>query len=304
MPPPDSTSELAVHPAVRGARSTLLGIALNLILALVKGIAGYAGNSYALIADAIESLSDVFSSMVVYVGLRIAMKPPDENHPYGHGKAEPMAATAVSIALFAAALLITVESIREIITPHHAPAPFTLWVLAGVVATKEILFRYVFRVGQEVESMAVKTDAWHHRSDAITSALAFVGISIALIGGPGFEPADDWAALAAAGIIIFNAIRLLRPAIYELSDAAPAAEIEAQVRRVAATVSGVTSLDRCYVRKMGFDYYVDLHVMVDGDLSVREGHRIAHEVQDTVRQAYPRIAKVLVHIEPEGGFQG
>jgi cation diffusion facilitator family transporter len=302
MPTPDSSSELAVHPAARGVRSTLVGIALNLILALVKGAAGYLGNSYALIADAIESLSDVFSSMVVYVGLRIAMKPPDENHPYGHGKAEPMAAMAVSIALFAAALLITVESIREIITPHHAPAPFTLWVLAGVVAAKEILFRYVFKVGEEVESMAVKTDAWHHRSDAITSALAFVGISIALIGGRGFEPADDWAALGAAGIIIFNAYRLLRPAIYELSDAAPAAEIEAQVRRVAATVPGVTSLDRCYVRKMGFDYYVDLHVKVDGDLSVREGHRIAHEVQDAVRHAYPRIAKVLVHIEPEGGF--
>jgi cation diffusion facilitator family transporter len=299
MAPPESSTELARHPAERGVRSTLVGIALNVLLALTKGTAGYLGHSYALVADAIESLSDVFSSLVVYAGLRIAMKPPDQNHPYGHGKAEPMAATAVALALFGAALLIAAESVREIITPHHAPAPFTLGVLAGVVAVKEILFRYVIKVGTEVESTAVKTDAWHHRSDAITSGLAFAGISIALVGGPGFEPADDWAALAAAGIIAFNAFRLIRPALYELSDAAPAAGIEAQVRRVAGGVEGVTSLDRCNIRKMGFDYYVDLHVNVDGDLSVREGHRIAHAVQDAVREAYPRIAKVLVHIEPE-----
>lgn len=279
-------------------RSTAIGIVLNVFLAAGKGFAGYAGNSYALIADAIESSSDVIGSIVVFIGLRIAVRPPDENHPYGHGKAEPIAATAVALALIGAAIAIAVESVHEIVTPHHAPAPFTLAVLAAVVLTKEVLFRYVFRIGEAVESTAVKTDAWHHRSDAITSAIAFVGISIALIGGKGYESADDWAALAAAAIIIVNAYRLLVPAVAELTDAAPATTIVEDVRRVAASVPGVTGLDKSAVRKMGFEFYVDIHVMVNGNLPVREGHRIAHEVKDAIRAAYPRVAEVLVHVEP------
>jgi len=286
------------HPAVQGLRSTIVGVVLNIVLALVKGFAGYVGNSYALIADAIESTSDVFSSLIVYFGLRVAMRPPDENHPYGHGKAEPMAATAVSLALFGAAILIAVESYREILLPHHAPAPFTLGVLALVVLVKEVLFRYVFNVGLQAESTAVKTDAWHHRSDAITSALAFVGISIALIGGKGYESADDYAALAAAVIIAFNAYRLLREALAELSDAAPSNDVNAGIEEAAMSVAGVVGLDVCMVRKMGFDYFVDLHIIVDGNLTVREGHWIAHQVQDAIRERHLRVAQVLVHVEP------
>jgi cation diffusion facilitator family transporter len=286
------------HPAVQGLRSTIVGVALNVTLALVKGAAGYFGHSYALIADAIESTSDVFSSLIVYLGLRVAMRPPDDNHPYGHGKAEPLAATAVSVALFGAAILIAVESVREIFVPHHAPAPFTLVVLALVVLVKEVLFRYVFRVGEEVGSTAVKTDAWHHRSDAITSALAFIGISIALIGGKGYESADDYAALAAAVIIVFNAYRLLREALEELSDAAPPDVVSNGIREAAMSVDGVVGTDVCMVRKMGFDYFVDLHVIVDGNLTVREGHWIAHQVQDAIRQRHLRVAQVLVHVEP------
>jgi cation diffusion facilitator family transporter len=286
------------HPAVQGLRSTLVGVALNITLALVKGTAGFVGHSYALIADAIESASDVFSSLIVYLGLRVAMRPPDENHPYGHGKAEPMAATAVSLALFGAAILIAVESVREILLPHHAPAPFTLVVLAVVVLVKEGLFRYVFSVGQQVESTAVKTDAWHHRSDAITSALAFVGISIALVGGPGYESADDYAALGASVIIAFNAYHLLREALEELSDAAPPDTVTVGIREAALSVNGVVGLDVCMVRKMGFDYFVDLHVVVDGSLTVREGHWIAHQVQDAIRERHLRVAQVLVHVEP------
>ncbi len=296
--PPTTSSHAAREAATRGIRSTLVGIGINLALAAGKGLAGYLGNSYALIADAIESTSDVISSLVVFVGVHIAMRPPDENHPYGHGKAEPIAATVVAFALMGAAITIAIESVREIRIPHHAPAPFTLFVLAAVVLIKEVLFRYVIRVGEAVESTAVKTDAWHHRSDAITSAVAFVGISIALIGGAGYESADDWAALVAAGIIVINAYRLLVPAVAELTDAAPQTTIQEDVRRVAATVPGVRGLDKSAVRKMGFEFYVDIHVLVDGDLPVREGHRIAHEVKNAIRAAYPRVAEVLVHIEP------
>jgi cation diffusion facilitator family transporter len=286
------------HPAEQGVRSTLIGIGVNVLLAAAKAVAGTVGHSYALIADAIESLSDVVSSFVVLIGLRVAMRPPDENHPYGHGKAEPLAATIVSLALFGAAVTIAVESIHEIVTPHSTPAPWTLAVLAGVVLVKELLFRYVVKVGESAQSTAVKTDAWHHRADAITSSLAFVGISIALIGGKGWESADDWAALLASGIIMFNAYLLIRPAVLELTDTSPGNGLGDDVRKIALTVPGVLGVDKCFVRKMGFDYYVDLHVIVDRNMPVWRAHEIAHIVKETLRSAHRQIADVLVHIEP------
>lgn len=285
-------------PSSVGIRSTLVGIAANTVLAATKAITGVLGNSYALIADAIESTFDIASSLVVMGGLKIAAFPADEDHPYGHGKAEPLAAFVVAIALFTAALGIGIQSVREILTPHHAPAPFTLIVLVLVVITKELLFRFVSRVGKSINSTAVKTDAWHHRSDALTSAAAFVGISISLVGGPGYESADDWAALFAACVILSNAYRLIVPAVNEIMDAAPHPAIEEAARQVASAVPGVIGLDKCSVRKMGLEYYVDFHVVVDGAISVSDGHEIAHRVKDAIRKANPRIADVLIHIEP------
>jgi cation diffusion facilitator family transporter len=295
------TSSWKEQAVALGLRSSLVGVVANMALAAIKAIVGVLGNSYALIADAIESTADVLSSFIVIGGIKIAAIPADEDHPYGHGKAEPIAAGVVSIALLTAAVGIAIESIREIQTPHHAPAPFTLAVLVLAVLVKETLFRYVFRAGIVSGSTAVKTDAWHHRSDALTSLAAFVGISVALIGGEGYESADDFAALFASCIIAFNGFRLLRPAIAEIMDAAPPADIEKGVRAVAAAVPGVDSLDKCLVRKMGLEYYVDLHVMVDGAMPVREGHRIAHEVKDAIRNSNPKISDVLIHIEPAGG---
>jgi len=209
----------------KGIHSTLVGIIVSILLAVTKGVAGIIGNSYALIADAIESVSDVFTSLIVIAGLKIASKPPDHDHPYGHGKAEPLAVIVVALALLAAAIIIIVQSIHEIITPHHSPEPFTLLVLILVVIVKESLFRFVIKVGESVESTVIKTDAWHHRSDAITSSFAFIGISIALIGGKGYEMADDWAALCASGIIIFNASKLGLVGLKEIMDTAPPKEI-------------------------------------------------------------------------------
>lgn len=287
------------HPSAKGVKSTLIGIMVSLALAIVKGLAGFFGNSYALIADAIESVSDVFSSLILWMGLKVSARPPDEDHPYGHGKAEPLAAIAIGFALIAAATLISVESIQHLMTPHSVPEPYTLVVLVLVIFIKEVMFRYVLKVGTEVNSHAVKADAFHHRSDALTSAAAFIGISIALIGGKGYEGADDWAALFAAGIIVYNAIHIVRPAIAEIMDAAPSADLLDKVKNIASSVKDVTGLDKCYIRKMGFEYYVDLHVEVDGNLSVREGHRIAHEVKDAILKAFPMVSDVLVHIEPD-----
>jgi cation diffusion facilitator family transporter len=295
---PETTKSLTLQKLESGAQLAVLGIVVNAALAAVKIAAGVLGHCYALIADGIESTLDIFGSLVIWFGLKVAAEPPDDDHPYGHGKAEALAAIVVALVVIGAAIGLAVQSIREIVTPHHAPAPFTLLVLVAVVLIKETLFRKVLHASTEIGSTAVKTDAWHHRSDAITSLAAFVGISIALIGGPGWEPADDWAALLACGLIAFNGWRLLLPALHETMDTAAPPEIRDDVVRLANSVAGVAGIEKCRVRKAGLEFYVDIHVGVDADLSVREGHRIAHGVKDAIREAQPAIADVLVHIEP------
>ena len=287
-----------LHPAARGLKTTLISILASMALVIVKGTAGILGNSYALVADAIESASDVFSSLILFAGLRIAAKAPDKDHPYGHGKAEPLAATIIALTMTAAAVLIVVESVSNILTPHPVPKTFTLWVLGIVIIIKEYLFRFIIKVGEESDSTAIKADAWHHRSDAITSAAAFVGIAIAIVGGPAYAVADDYAALIAAIIIFINAYLVFRPALNEVMDAAPSADIIEEVKELASGVPGVEGLEKCFVRKMGFELFVDLHVLVDGELSVREGHDIAHAVKAVILDANPRIFDVLIHVEP------
>lgn len=298
----DSSYSLSRKASEAGSRKAKVGIAVNVALAISKGIAGVIGNSYALIADAIESASDIISSLVVVFGIKMAGKPADENHPYGHGKFEPLAGALVALILFGAAALITIESIREIATPHHAPAPFTLIVLVAVIIIKETLFRTVLATSDEIGSLALKTDAWHHRADAITSAAAFIGISIAVIGGPGYESADDFAALLAAVIIAINASLLLKPALLELIDTAPDPSIAARIREISCGVAGVLGTHKCHVRKVGFDYFVDLDVLCDPDSSIREGHEVAHNVGEAIHAALPEISKVLVHVEPADDY--
>ncbi|HTY88691.1 MAG TPA: cation diffusion facilitator family transporter [Candidatus Acidoferrum sp.] len=282
----------------RGLRATLLGLAVNVTLTVAKFLAGIFGHSQALIADAVESLADIFSSIIVWRGLVVAEAPADEDHPYGHGKAEPIAAAIVSGMLLLAALLIAEHSLRGIVEPRPAPAPWTLLLLVAVIVVKETLFRFVLHEASHVESSAVKTDAWHHRSDAITSAAAFIGISIALLGGKGYETADNWAALVAAFVIAFNGWRLLRPAFNELMDRSPDREIRDRVRQLAETIPGVARVEKCFVRKMGYRLYVDMHVEVDPQMTVVRSHGIAHDVKDRIREAMPIVSDVLVHIEP------
>ncbi len=258
---------------------------------------GLQGHSFALVADGLESTADVLSGLVVYFGLKISVKPPDADHPYGHGKAEPIAAVIVGSSLIAAAVAIILESIHGILTPHPLPKPYTLVVLAGVLVVKELLFRHVGEIADKIGSTAVRSDAWHHRSDAITSVFAFIGISIALLEG--WAAADDWAALGAAVVILYNAMRQLRPAVLELTDRAPNPTLETRIREIAGSVRNVIGLDKCHVRKMGFSFYVDLHIIVMGNLTVREGHRIAHEVETKLLKELPQIAEVLIHVEPE-----
>jgi cation diffusion facilitator family transporter len=279
-------------------RATFAGMAVNVVLSGTKLAAGIAGHSHALVADAVESFADIFSSLIVWRGLIVAAAPADEDHPYGHGKAEPIASAIVAAMLLGAALWIALKACGEIAEPHRSPAPFTLVVLVVVVAVKEGLFRFVSREGRAVDSSAVKTDAWHHRSDAITSVAAGIGISVALVGGKGFEAADDVAAIAAAGVIAWNGWHLLRPALNELMDAAPSHEIIDQIRRIAGDTPGVARVEKCIVRKVGYRYFVDMHVEVDPQMTVRHSHEIAHAVKDKIRDTMPSVNDVLVHIEP------
>jgi cation diffusion facilitator family transporter len=287
-----------VHPSIKAIRTTQIGIGISLVLVFVKAFAGHFGHSYALIADATETGADVFSSTLLWLGLRIAMKPADPRHPYGHGKAEPIASILIAFFLMAAAGWIGWHAIELISTPHQLPKSFTLYVLLAVIIVKEIMFRYVLKVGKQIDSQAVKADAYHHRSDAITSVAAFIGISIALYKGKGWENADDWAALAASILILYNAIQLIRPGLEELMDAAPSGEIVDKVRVLASEVKEVKFLEKCYVRKMGFDYFADLHIQVDPNLSVAEGHRISHLVKNKLMASGLGIKGVLIHIEP------
>jgi len=290
------------HPnSVRaGLRLSLAALVINLLLAIIKTAAGIFGRSNALIADGIESTADILSSLVVWGGLRLAIKPPDADHPYGHGKAEPIASIVVSLMLLGAGLLIAVRSIQGLTSAGREPPEwFTLPVLLLVILVKETLFRLAFKTGRGLGSSALQSDAWHHRSDALTSAAAFLGISIALIGGSAFASADDWAALAACGVITFNALRLLRGALDEVMDASVAPELIEQVRHLAAQVDGVVGIDKCRMRKAGLHRALDIHVVVNGNLSVRRGHEISHEVKDRLLEANLRLNDVMVHIEPD-----
>lgn len=283
----------------KGLRIIIFGIIVNGILAAIKITAGILGNSYALIADGIESTTDIFSSAIVWSGLKIASLPADKNHPYGHGKAEALAAMIVAGILLVAAIIIVVNSIHEIIKPHHAPESYTLVVLVLVIITKEILFRTVFKVGSKIDSTAVIIDAWHHRSDALTSLAAFIGISIALFMGPGYESADDYAALVASSIIIYNALKMLSRGISDLMDQSPSADIISNIKSLAASVEGVRQINNIKIRKSGLKYFVDMDISVDGNITVTEGHDIASEVNSKLSRSALSFEQIMVHVEPE-----
>ena len=285
-------------PPIRLIRSAQLGMLVNAVLAIVKLVAGILGNTYALVADAVESTADIFASLVVWGGLRMASRDPDEEHPFGYGKAESLAAGVVSIMLLGAAVGIAIEAVREIRTPHKTPAPWTLLVIVGVLVVKFILFRRTAALGAEARSTAVSADAWHHASDAITSAAAFVGISIALWGGPGWEEADDWAALFASCIIFYNGILLVQPALHDLMDGMPGEDIVEPVRHAAARVDGVMAVEKLTARKAGLVYYVDIHVQANPAMTLHDAHELSGAVKSAIRSAAPQVRGVLVHMEP------
>lgn len=279
-------------------RVTWLSICGNTCLAIIKGLAGVFGNSYALVADAIESTSDILSSFLVLFGLKYSTKPADANHPYGHGKAEPLITFLVVGFLVASAVVIAYHSVINIQTPHALPKAYTLIILGGIIAIKETFYRIVLSKSKKTNSSSLKADAWHHRSDAITSLTAFIGISIALIMGKGYETADDWAALIASVIILYNSYLIFRPALSEVMDEHVYDELVNEIRKKSKQVAGVIDTEKCYIRKTGMKFHVDLHIIVDATITVKKGHDIAHDLKQTLQEQLPQLAGVLIHVEP------
>ena len=279
-------------------KATYFSIVGNICLALLKGLAGFFGNSYALIADAIESTTDIFASFLVLFGIKYSNRPADKNHPYGHGRAEPLITFLVVGFLITSATIIAYESIINIGTPHQLPKPWTLIVLTAIIIWKEYSFRIVMKRSIQTNSSALRADAWHHRSDAITSVAAFFGISIALILGDGYESADDWAALFASGFILYNSYLIFRPALGEIMDEHLYDDLIGQIRIISIKVDGIIDTEKCFIRKAGMQYHVDLHATVDSNITVKEGHDLAHKLKDTLREEIPELGQVLIHVEP------
>lgn len=279
-------------------RTVIFSMVSSVFLAAIKFLTGIFGNSYALIADGIESVVDVFSSILVLVGLRYAERPPDENHPYGHGKAEPLITFLVVVFLVMSAATIAWQAIGNIQTPHAQPKPFTLIILGAIIIWKEISFQIVLNRSKKLKSSALRAEAWHHRSDAITSIAAFAGISIAIFAGEGFEAADDYAALVAVAFILYNCYRIFRPALGEVMDEDIYSDLTEKIRLISVDVKGVKDTEKCFIRKAGMKYHVDLHAIVDGEISVKEGHFISHVLKDRLCDEIPELGHVLIHIEP------
>lgn len=280
-------------------KTTYLSIFSSIILVSVKWISGVLGHSYALIADAIESLTDVVSSLFILFGLKYSSKPADANHPYGHGRIESLVTFVVVGMLILSAGLIAHNSVENILTPHELPAPWTLIVLGVIILWKEISYRIIIRRSKITHSSSLKAEAWHHRSDAITSVTAFAGISFALYMGKGYESADDWAALLACVFILYNSFQIFRPALSELMDEHLYHDLSDEIRTISKTVEGVVDIEKCFIRKSGLRYHVDLHLEVDGDISVRKGHEIAHTLQDKLHEDIPNLGHISVHVEPD-----
>ncbi|MGI9527231.1 MAG: cation diffusion facilitator family transporter [Weeksellaceae bacterium] len=279
-------------------KAIIFSILGNLCLAVIKGLAGFFGNSFALVADAIESLTDVVSSSIALIGLNFAVKPPDDDHPYGHGKIEPLMTFIIVLFLIVATCYIGYESIQNILHPHKPPKAFTLYILAGIILSKEIFYRIISKKGKEANSTMIEADAWHHRSDAITSLAAFIGIAVALIMGEGWASADDWAALVACAVILYNAYLIFRPALGEILDEHIHDEFIENIRKTSCEVPGVRGTEKCFVRKQGMQYLVDLHLLVNADITVKAGHDISHKVKEKLIETYPDILDILIHIEP------
>jgi cation diffusion facilitator family transporter len=281
-----------------GQGSAAKSVLVNGALGAAKLAAGLLGHSYALVADACESFADVVGSCVTLYGLRIAAEPADSEHPAGHGRAETLASAVTALALLAVAVLIFWHAALSLHEPRPAPNPLALLVLVPVIAVKEYMFHYMRARGKKIGSLAVIADAWHQRSDVFTSLAALIGIGVAWIGGPNWVHADSWAAMIASVWLAGTGLWLLGPTLHELMEGTVDPTLLRFISKSSRECPGIRGVDKVWVRKLGMRLIVDLHIEVDPDISVQEGHRLAHEVKAKLQHELPQVRDVMVHVEP------
>ena len=280
---------------------TLFSLLSNIILTIITWIAGVLGNSNAIIANAIESTNDIIASSVVFIGLKYSQKPASEDYPYGRGRIEPIITFIVVLIMILSAVFIVHEAINNINTSHALPKKWTLFFVAAFLLWKEFCYRLVFKKSAQLNSSALLAEAWHHRSDALTSVATFVGISLALLLGEEYAFLDDVAAIVASGFIVFNAFKIFRPAWGEIMDKNSHEEFKLMIYEDAKLIPDIIQIEKCHVRKVGIYYYIDMHLEVDGKMPVRRGHEISHEFKDLLMDKHHEIGDVLIHIEPAIG---
>ncbi|CAN5653168.1 cation diffusion facilitator family transporter [soil metagenome] len=279
-------------------QATWIGLGVNLALGVAKLVGGVIGGAFAMVSDAVNSLGDAFTSAVVLLALRVAQVPPDDEHPYGHTRAEAIAGSNVAVLLIVSAILIGWEALRRLPLQHPVPPFGTLWIAGANVVIKESLYHYKIRVGHRLGSSSLIANAWDHRADALSALAVLIGLLLVRVGGPAWIFADELAALVVVGAIVWSATGLLRSSVHELLDVQAKPEIVAEIRRAAEEVEGVRHAEKTWVRKSGLEYLVDIHIQVDPAWTVAEGHRVGHQVKDQLLARFSNLRDVLVHLEP------
>ena len=282
---------------------TLVGGAVNVVLLLFKFVAGIVGHSAAMMADAIHSLSDFMTDIIVLLFVHISVKPQDKSHDYGHGKYETLAMTLIGIALLAVAIGILYSGVMKITAwmhgePLEAPGLLALWAALASIILKEAVYQYSMVKARQLQSQAVEANAWHHRSDALSSIGTAVGIGGAIFLGQRWTVLDPLASVVVGAFILKMSVSLLRDGIGDLMEQSLPDAIEAEMLQLAASVPGVAEPHELRTRRIGNHYAVELHILMDGDISLREAHDKASEVEDLLKAHYGEETHVAVHVEP------
>jgi cation diffusion facilitator family transporter len=281
-----------------GQRIAAIGMLVSGALAVLKIFAGVHGHSTAVVADGLESAGDVFASGFVLLGLTLAAIPPDQDHPYGHGRAEILTGLLLGLALTAGGAVICYGSIQRLGLPHEALASWVVWPLVVSMIAKSILATYKFRVGRKLGSDSLKADAWNDAVDTLSATVALGAAGIYLLDPPRFADADRYGGFLVGLIVIGVGVRVARDTALQLMDTMPDEAHMEQIRAAAASVPGARGVEKCFARKTGLRYHVDLHLEVDGNMTVRQSHEIAHQVRLRIVESLPWVADVLVHVEP------
>jgi cation diffusion facilitator family transporter len=281
-----------------GQRVAIAGMVASGALAVIKILAGLLGHSTAVVADGFESAGDVIASGFVLLGLTLASKPADENHPYGHGRAETLTGLVIGLVLVAAGTLISYRALQGIDQIHPPPAAWVIWPLIVSAVVKGGLATLKFRYGKKLDSAALIADAWNDWTDIVSATTALLAVGLTLVDPQRFHAADHFGAFAVGLIVIFTGLRVSRDTAYQLMDTMPDESRINTIRSVAQSVPGVRGVEKCFARKTGLKYHVDLHLEVDPNITVRESHDIATQVRIHIKESLPWVADVLVHVEP------